>query len=433
MPSAAVARYLERHAYSYPGADALPEPSPGLKLAVVIPSLAERGLLGAVLDNLEQGSMRLAEVEVLVLVNNPADPGADVLEDNLATLQEVHARPKGVVRVLAADYASPGRWLDPAQAGVGLARRLGMDLALRRLAQAGNLDRAAIACLDADSPAAPGYADAVLEVFDREDAPRAGFCSYAHPKPADDRLAAAGIAYELWLRYFEAGLRAAGSLFAFPTVGSCTVVSAEGYALADGMPLRQAGEDFHFLRKLAKISRSRPLARIPNARVFPALRVSNRVPFGTGRAMVRCLAEGLDGYRTVEPPEAFLEVKQFLNATDRTRDLKSVRAVLAEPLAVFLEGERAWPVMEKLVRNYPDQEQFALAVQHWFDSLRIVRYANERSRQLGRVWISDALHTIFSALNQGHCLQDLPSLPAGDADLSRHETWLERLRTCEIH
>lgn len=424
-----VARYLKRHACAHSKSGELPDPAGGLKLCVVIPSLAERGLLGRVLSSLEQGSARLAETEVIVPVNNPVDPEPDILADNLATLQELYHRNPGPLRVIAADYASPGRWLDPQHAGVGLARRLGMDLALRRLAQGGDARRAAIACLDADSPVAPGYIDALLEAFDREDAPRAGVCAYAHALPDDPRLAAAMVAYELWLRYFEAGLRLAGSIFAFPTIGSCMAVSAEGYALADGMPVRRAGEDFHFLRKLAKISGPRPLARIDRAKVFPAARISRRVPFGTGRAMLRCLESGVGEYQTVAFPESFFNLRVFFAETAQTRDVRRLRAGVRGSLADFLENEKAWPVMEKLAANYPAQNLFARAVQHWFDSLRIVRYVNYCGRISGRTWIFDALSRVFTGLNQASLLQDLPRIPAGEATLPLHRQWLERLRS----
>jgi hypothetical protein len=303
-----------------------------------------------------------------------------------------------------------------------------MDLALRRLAAIGAGPRAAIACLDADSPVEPGYVDAVLDVFDRSDAPLAGICNYAHPWPGDTPLGAAMVAYELWLRYYEVGLRLAGSLFAFPTIGSCTVVSAEGYALADGMPLRQAAEDFHFLRKVAKVSGYRPLARISQACVHPLARVSDRVLFGTGRAMQRCLEEGPGAYLYAEPAEVFFEVKALLTAAAESRDPARLQSTVSPRLADFMEKENAWSVLEKLARNYPDQKRFTLAVQHWFDSLRIVRYANECCRQAGKVWIFDALTRVLDGLNQKRLLTDLPRIHAGDHDLAPQRLWLEQMR-----
>ena len=248
---------------------ALPAPEPELKLAVVIPSLAERKNLKPVLDSLAQGSRRLAEAEVLVVVNNAVHADPAVAEDNAGTLQDMlEVRIPGL-KVFALDYASPGRALPDSKAGVGLARRVGLDAALARLWQAGNAKRSAIACLDADSPVAPGYLDALLEVFDSDDPPVAGICAYTHPEPEDRRLAESATYYELWLRYLEYGLRIARTPYAYQTVGSCLAVSALGYAQVSGMEPRQAGEDFHFLRKLIKLSGEKSLARILGARVFP--------------------------------------------------------------------------------------------------------------------------------------------------------------------
>jgi len=424
-----IRRYLARHALETPEEQELPPPVSELKLCIVIPCLAERENIGQVLDSLKRGCQRLQEVEVIVLVNNSADPAPQVLADNLVTLKDINNRLPDLLRVYGIDRASRGQWFPAAEAGVGLARRVGMDLALRRLLKAGAVDRAAIACLDADSPVAPGYADALLAVFDREDPPLGGICAFAHPLPDDPQMAAAIVAYELWLRYFEAGLQLTGTPFAFSTIGSCTVVSAWGYALADGMPPRQAGEDFHFLRKLVKVSRNRPLARIDTVRVFPVARISQRVLFGTGRAMQRCLSEGLDCYLKVESPQIFFDLQRFFAALPLGfEDLKYLHAALSLRLAAFLQAERAWPVLERIRRNYPSPDQFVSAVHHWFDGLRIVRYAKFYTRATGPVWIFDALIQILAAQERSALVADL-SRPCPDKpDLGLQVEWLERMR-----
>lgn len=425
MPSTAIERYLSKHAWLDTACE-LPEPDSRLKLAIVIPSLAERESLPQVLDSLAAGSLRLAEAEVIVLVNNPEGSPREIVENNEATLRDIACRPSGPLRILAVNRASTRAGLPASQAGVGLARRLGMDLALQRLASAGAVERSAIACLDADSPVAPGYVDQVLAAFDRDQPPLGGLCRFAHPQPSDPRLEAAITAYETWLRYVEAGMELAGSLFAFPMIGSCIVVSAEGYALADGMPLRQAAEDFHFLRKLAKVSGWRRLARIA-AEVYPEARVSQRVPFGTGRAMLLCLSDGPNLYRNVESPETYLDLKQFFQAA-AVPDLRRIRAAAAPLLSEFLHQEDGWAVLEKFVRNYPQPEAFSLAVQHWFDSLRIVRYAHHHARRAGKVWVYDAFVQVLRDLGVSSVLENLPAIRPGEPDPETHFRWLEALR-----
>jgi hypothetical protein len=425
---AAVRRYLARHPWGGGAPDELPAPDPRLKLCVVIPSLAEAENLPAVLRSLG-ASRRPAEAEVLVLVNQSETAPPEILKNNQATMQLQAVFAGNPLPIYFLDRFSSGRALPAADAGVGLARRLGLDAGLARLQRAGNLTRASLACLDADSPVGPGYLDAVLEVFDRGDQPAAGYCTYAHPVPADPALRLAGAAYELWLRYVAAGLRVAGSWFAFPTIGSCTVVSAAAYARVGGMEPRQAAEDFHFLRKLAKLSGEAPLAFISRARVFPAARVSARVPFGTGRAMQRSLDEGPEAYLWVEPPEVFFDLAEFFRRLPEGYDDLDALRRLPPRLLAFLEAEGAWPVLGQFRKIYPGARQFTQAGQHWFDSLRCVRYANEVTRTQGRVWAFAAWAQILRALAPAESWADLKSPEPGQAGVEESWAWLSRVRS----
>jgi len=418
-------RYLQKQIM--PECVIWPAPRPGLKLCVVIPSLAERKNLPRVLDSL-QANQRLSEVEVIVLVNNAANAPAEIVTDNLQTLEDCARNVFGGLRVLAADYASPGHALPAETAGVGLARRAGLDLGFRRLWAAGSVERAALACLDADSPAGPGYLDAILNAFDCPSPPVAGYGTYAHPRPEDPRLLAAVAAYELWLRYLVAGFKVAHSWFAFPTIGSCMAVSALAYAQVGGLEPRKAAEDFHFLRKLAKFSGSEPLTHIRAALVYPQARVSERVPFGTGRAMLRSLTEGDAWYLHAEPPEVFLHLREFFARVPAAYHEPAQFEQLPVRLLAFLETEGAWSIFEKFRRVYPGPVQFTQACQHWFDSLRIVRYANELTREQGRVWIFSAWRRLLEVLGQEALVGDLPLPTPGQGEVELYWLWLERLR-----
>jgi len=365
-----IGRYLKDHAEQY--TEELPPVPPGLRLCVVIPSLAERGNIGAVLDSLPEKDDRF---EVIVVVNHKEGAPDEIVSNNAGTVEDLSGRALVIERVFAPDVA-----------GVGAARRAGMDLALRRLVQAGSPEKSAIACLDADSPVDPGYVEGILSVFGGDNPPAAGICACRHPIPEDEERAKAIVAYELWLRYMEQGFRYCGSPYAFQTIGSCTVVSPRAYALADGMPRRQAGEDFYFLQKIAKV-----FGRVVDidVTVHPSARVSNRVPFGTGRAMIRCRDEGPDYYLQAEPPRAFVDLKRFFESS--VAGLAGMREAASPLLASFIEKHGGWAVLEDIRKNSADAEHFAFGVHTWFDSLQVVRYARRCKAESGGVWILDAL------------------------------------------
>ena len=367
----AIERYLKDHAEEY--AEKLPDPGRGLRLCIVIPALAERESIGAVLHSLPEKDDRF---EVIIVVNHKEGASAEIVENNAGTVQDISGRALVIERVFPDDVA-----------GVGAARRAGMDLALRRLVKAGEPDKSAIACLDADSPVDPGYVEGILAVFGGDRPPAAGICACRHPIPEDEEQAKAIIAYELWLRYMEQGFRFCGSPYAFQTIGSCTVVSPHAYALADGMPRRQAGEDFYFLQKIAKV-----FGRVVDLDVVvrPSPRVSDRVPFGTGRAMIRCRDDGPDYYLQAEPPRAFSDLKEFFESSrDGFADPDRMRA--SELLGAFIEKHGGWAVLEDIRENSADAEHFAFGVHTWFDSLQVVRYARRCKAEYGGVWILDAL------------------------------------------
>ncbi|MBN1595157.1 glycosyltransferase family 2 protein [candidate division FCPU426 bacterium] len=424
---AEIQRYLEKHMMGQ-APQAWPVPAPNLRLVIVIPARSERSGLQRVLASLEQGSRHLAETEVIVVVNNPENQDTGCRRENLATLSDLQAKRKSGLKVLALDRASVGKGLPPKQ-GVGMARRLGMDLALQRLAAAGKSDAAAIASMDADAPVSPGYIDQVLTVFTAGNPPLGGICAFAHPLPQDEKMAEAILQYELWLRYFELGLRLAGSLYAYPTIGSCMVVSARGYALADGMPLRQAGEDFYFWQKLVKASGLRPLARLHHIMVFPEARLSERMPYGTSRALQRVMAEDYTGYARVEAPNAFFELRAFLrNAKVAWQDPESVLPRLAPRLQEYLQAKDAVSMLKKMKKTYPAQRQFTLAVHQWFDGLAAIRYIKARAREEKRVGILTALKEVLLGLNQGETVRRLPRPPSGQAPREVLRLWLEGLR-----
>ena len=182
----------------------------------------------------------------------------------------------------------------PDDQGVGLARKIGADMALAMWA-AGAIASPWIHCTDADASLPPDY-------FARPLAPPhagvgqldAAACVYdfRHLPESDPETARAALRYEIFLRYLVLGLRSAASPYAFHNIGSTLALSPLAYARARGFPRRQAAEDFHLLAKLAKLGPIRPLRGEP---ISLSSRVSSRVPFGTGAAVARGLERARRG------------------------------------------------------------------------------------------------------------------------------------------
>lgn len=300
--------------------------------------------------------------------------------DNRETLDRLDAMAQagGPLRLGYIDASSPGFEL-PDKGGVGLARKLGLDLGLALL-EDGGIEDGVLVCLDADTRVEENYLPAVRRAFSAPDA-WAGVVDYAHEartrETGTPEEAAAVICYELFLRYHVLGLAYAGSPYAFPTIGSTMACTARAYVAVSGMNQRQAGEDFYFLQQLAKTGRVR---RISETTVHPSPRPSWRVPFGTGQRVGRFLAGGQDEY-VLHDPRTFDVLKRWLETVGQSldngaEDLLARAEAVCPALRAFLEqGDFAgvWPGLKK---NNPDARKRLAQFHRWFDGFKTIKLSH---------------------------------------------------------
>jgi len=162
----------------------------------------------------------------------------------------------------------------PKRQGVGLARKIGTDLALELYAR-GQIESPWLYTTDADAILPNNYLHIAL--------PDQGAVVFGHVHESEDaRLQRAADLYDLHMAYYIAGLTYAGSTYAFPTLGSTIAVHAANYAQVRGYPRRNAAEDFYLLNKIAKVAE---VKYEPKVVLTLAARTSERVPFGTGPAL----------------------------------------------------------------------------------------------------------------------------------------------------
>ena len=252
--------------------------SPQTNLCIVIPCFNEPDLIST-LQSLADANQTENPVEVLIVLNAAKNATDAIRTQNTKTKADFEhwkgetQTPKLRFHLLEATD------LPPKKAGVGLARKIGMDEAFRQLAHLEKIGH--IICLDADCTVSKNY----LSEAERQLQPdiRGGHFQFEHNLNAvsDDVLRSGITQYELHLRYHNQGLKYTGFPFAEHTVGSCMMVRSDVYGLLGGMNQRKAGEDFYFMNKVYPGGRC---ITIKQARVYPSARISDRVPFGTGRA-----------------------------------------------------------------------------------------------------------------------------------------------------
>jgi hypothetical protein len=398
-----IRKYRDRYAVGSPWR-ILPGEDPFIDTAVVIPALAEsKRLFRSIASVAVNLPSVLSHAVVICVVNNNEGEQADrsVVDDNQKTLRvlrrleegampEQDDRPEGTspelmkilespLRLKVVDASSPGRGMPPKTGGVGLARKIGMDNALSLFDYDTEGPRLLLS-LDADTLVASTYLDAVRRYFSTRRA-HAAVVDFTHRRTTDAGEQAAIVCYEIFLRYYVLGLMVARSPYAYHSIGSTMACTAEAYAAVRGMNRRQAGEDFYFLNKLAKLG---DMGTVRGTTVYPDPRKSRRVPFGTGRRVARFIAGGHDEYRLYDP-EVFLVLRDWLSllASWDHRDGRSPVSVAGnihpslERCLRELRFDEAW---HRLKGNSTGTAVLQRHLRGWFDGFRTLKLINRLSQ-----------------------------------------------------
>jgi hypothetical protein len=348
--------------------------------AVVIPALAESKNLLATLHSLAQNPPELvSRFLVLVVVNNREDAPQTDKDDNRSTLELLAGEDPtlSTLRLGWVDAASPGYELPAKKGGVGLARKIGFDLALPLLDFRG--PSPILVALDADTLVQPDYLSALTRHF-RSTSAGGAVLAFRHQEGTTTQERQAIRRYELFLRIYVLGLSRAGSPYAFHSIGSAMACTATAYAGMGGMNTRLAAEDFYFLQHLKKTS---GIASVTGTHVLPSARASHRVPFGTGRSISRLLA-GEESAVLFYQPECFAILGNWLELVATHLDASGQDiAHQAEGISLELKNYldqagfvEAWG---KLRKNSRDQAALLCAFHSWFDGLRTLKLIHHLS------------------------------------------------------
>ncbi len=332
---------------------------------------------------------------ILVVVNNRADADDADIADNL---ESVALLPKwkqqyGLQNLFWVDAASAGREL-PLRQGVGLARKIGMDLTLRHLDYSGK--DPVLVCLDADTLVQPDYLPALVRHFDDAAAGGASI-PYRHRPAATPAGRAAIERYELFLRAYVLGLERAASPYAFHTIGSAMACRASAYIAAGGMNRRMAGEDFYFLQQIFKTA---GVATLSGTTVYPSPRSSHRVPFGTGRAVGDMLVQGGKLLLFYQPVVfeivgdwlAYVTENHKADAATLLNGALRISPVLHE----FLEQAGFGASWDNLKNNCRDSTRLLPAFHGWFDAFRTMRLIHQLSDRYPRIGPEEAVPPLLA-------------------------------------
>lgn len=347
-------------------------------IIVVVPAYNEPGI-HTLLDSLAQCGVPECKTEVIVVINAPDNATEESLENNRITLNNIESWKRQnhncFFRLFAfiIEHQSVSGW------GVGLARKTGMDEAVRRFNSINRPD-GVILNLDADCTVDRNYLVAIHNELLKKCELSACSIYFEHPLTGAanrERIFRYIALYELHLRYYFQGLAYSRFPYVFHTVGSAIAVKALPYIKAGGMNRRQAGEDFYFIQKLVPAG---GYFSLNSTTVYPSPRASDRVPFGTGASIGKL---GNDDSQTLLTYNflAFKELRTFFEQTDiffksGLPELQENFKMIPQGLQLFL-NEKEWiDKMMEVRTNTSGLQSFKKRFFGWFNMFRIVKYLN---------------------------------------------------------
>ena len=315
-------------------------------------------------------------VEIILLINSYRIDTDAILTMNRDSYRQM--------KDFASKNNSPAFFLTPIlvenlpghQTGAGLPRKLGMEEAIRHVKG----DKTEIiVSLDADCLVATNYLTEIDRNF-KEHRLRSATIEFHHPVEhldASDPLRIATTNYENYLRYYRLALEFCGYPYPYFTIGSGFAVTVETYLKAGGMGKQQSGEDFYFLQKVFPLGKTR---FIDTTCVYPAARISDRVPFGTGPALQKMI-DGNQLSKFSYQTEAFRTLKVFFDKIDLffkqpKNEVENRIENLPEYLLLFLKEDDFLCKIEEINRHTASLSNFRKRFFLYFNAFKILKYLN---------------------------------------------------------
>jgi len=338
--------------------------------AIVIPAYAELEFLPLTIESINQNKPELLnQTLVVVVVNNANNSPQSIKANNQLTLQKINEN-NYQFTLAVVDAASPGLELPLKHAGVGLTRKIGMDLALFHLTSPQSL----IFCTDADTQVSPDYLSKVQQYFKSQNT-SAAVIGFRHLESSDIANNDYIEQYENFLKTTAEKMKNAGSPYGYVSMGSTMVCTAESYCAVGGMPRKKATEDFYFLQELTKYC---SVHNIPDILVFPSPRPISRVHLGTGFRMEQ-MQNGFDITNLYYSDDAYRYLSKWLQLGGHAWE-KSLNDLLKEINSIhpnligFLKIEGIETIWSKIQNNAPSELHFKEQFHRWFDGLKTIRF-----------------------------------------------------------
>jgi hypothetical protein len=398
-------------------------PSLNLGVVIIVPCFNEDNTIKA-LESLYFCKPARHDVEVIVIINYPGNKEADygIQHSNLFNSLKIWAdsHSKENLKFFIHLIKLPAK-----TAGVGHARKIGMDEALRRFNFI-NKPLGIVANFDADCTCETNYLQALERQF--ENYPETKGCSiyFEHPVSGAEyphMVYKAIIQYELYLRYYIEALRQNNYPYAYHCVGSAFAVRADIYAQQGGMNKRKAGEEFYFLQKVIPLGN---YYELNETTIIPSPRESDRVAFGTGKVISKIIQSEEEILLTYNPA-SFECLGNFFSdsAGYFSQPIEVIKSLIEKQhpfLKEFLEKNFFLSKIEEINSNCTSIKTFRQRFFAWFTGLMILQFLNESHVSLfTKIPVTEAASNILMKKNVITLVENDPLILLNKfRDIQRH-------------
>ena len=284
-------------------------------------------------------------------------------DDNQQCLQILDAEKELPIKVI--DRSSKGKGWPRKKGGVGHARKVIMDWISENAK-----DDDIILSMDADTVYPVDYLSTVKRFFEENTKSWGLAIPYYHKLTGDiiqDRLI---LRYEIYMRCFLLNMLRIENPYAFTALGSAMAFPVWAYRKAGGLTPVLSGEDFYFLQKLVKYG---SINLNVSTTASPSSRLSDRVTFGTGPALIRGNQGDWSSY-PIYAPGLFDEIRKTFQLFSELFE-KDIPTPMDDFLKQQFRSSDLWGSMRQ---NYKDRENFIRACQNKVDGLRILQFLKFR-------------------------------------------------------
>ena len=334
---------------------------------ITIPSYSEYDYINKTLESIgRQNQHLLDKTLVSITINNSNQEDSSIVSNNEKTYNEL-LKSNYNFEILLIDAYSKKKSVEIKNAGVGMARKIGVDSCLNYL-HANSL----IIFIDADTTLSNNYLSKVYSSYEKYNWEGATV-NFEHNR--DFPETAQFIAeYENFLKETSDKLSKSGSPYSYVPLGSTMISTLNGYIAIGGMNRKKAAEDFYFLQELEKYT---GVHKINDILVYPSSRYLTRTYSGTSTRLKKCLDGELDMKSFYYSDFSFEVLRKWIELALNSNQKKCELILIgAEKINLKLKEflieqniNKSW----ESIRTAPTDTHFINQFHKWFDAFKTLK------------------------------------------------------------